>query len=156
MGAAALRSASEAAIDALLAFDQWHYTLDTEPAVVVLDTRMHRWRRTQKTHRPSGLMDWETLIDMQNVLTGRESAIIVSAAPVFGVKLIENIQRIFTFFGKPLMVDDAAGMKTLYSKVEALVKEMGLEQGDAKKESMVLEAEYEIQKLQEEVAKNKA
>ncbi len=93
------------AIDALLAFDQWHYTLDTEPAVVVLDTRMHRWRRTQKTHRPSGLMDWETLIDMQNVLTGRESAIIVSAAPVFGVKLIENIQRIFTFFGKPLMVD---------------------------------------------------
>ena len=58
--------------------------------------------------------------------------------------------------GKPLMVDDAAGMKTLYSKVEALVKEMGLEQGDAKKESMVLEAEYEIQKLQEEVAKNKA
>ena len=58
--------------------------------------------------------------------------------------------------GKPVMVDDAAGMKTLYSKVEALVKEMGLEQGDAKKESMVLEAEYEIQKLQEEVAKNKA
>ncbi len=28
-----------------------------------------------------------------------------SPAPVFGVKLIETIQRIFTSFGKPLMVD---------------------------------------------------
>ena len=97
--------AQDRLIDSLLDFGDWHYTLDTEPAVVVLDTRMHRWRRTVKTHRPSGLMDWEALIDMQSALTGRRSAVIVSAAPVFGVKLIENVQKIFTFFGKPLMVD---------------------------------------------------
>ncbi|RJS95067.1 alkaline phosphatase family protein [Salinisphaera sp. Q1T1-3] len=95
----------DALIDATLAFDQWHYTIETSPAIVVLDTRMHRWRRRIKTSNPSGLMDWESLIDMQNTLSGRQSAIIVSAAPVFGVKLIENVQRIFTFFGKPLMVD---------------------------------------------------
>ena len=58
--------------------------------------------------------------------------------------------------GKPLMVDDAAGMKALYSKVEAIVAAAGLDSGDAKKESMVLEAEFEIKKLQEEVAKNAA
>ena len=58
--------------------------------------------------------------------------------------------------GKPLMVDDAAGMKALYSKVEAIVAAAGLDSGDAKKESMVLEAEFEIKKLQEEVAKNTA
>lgn len=92
-------------IDELLAFDQWHFTLPTEPPVLVLDTRMHRWRRTRKPSRPSGLMNWEALTEMQSELMGRESAVIVSASPIFGVKLIENIQRIFTWFGKPLMVD---------------------------------------------------
>ncbi|WP_051882806.1 isoleucyl-tRNA synthetase [Salinisphaera hydrothermalis] len=92
-------------IDALLGFDRWHYTLDTEPPILVLDTRMHRWRRTHKTGKPSGLMDWESLTAMQNELMDRSAAVIVSAAPVFGVKLIENVQRVFTWFGKPLMVD---------------------------------------------------
>ncbi len=31
--------------------------------------------------------------------------LLVASAPVFGVKLIETLQRLFTFFGKPLMVD---------------------------------------------------
>jgi DNA-directed RNA polymerase subunit L len=31
--------------------------------------------------------------------------ILVSPAPIYGIKLIETIQRIFTFFGKALMVD---------------------------------------------------
>ncbi|WP_423823983.1 alkaline phosphatase family protein [Salinisphaera sp. SPP-AMP-43] len=92
-------------IDALLDFDVWHYTIETDPPVLVLDTRMHRWRRSRKPDRPSGLMNWEALTTMQNDLIGRSSAIIVSAAPVFGVKLIENVQRVFTWFGKPLMVD---------------------------------------------------
>lgn len=92
-------------IDALLDFDRWHYTLDTEPPVLVLDTRMHRWRRTRRPDKPSGLMDWESLTEMQNELVGRSAAVIVSAAPIFGVKLIENVQRVFTWFGKPLMVD---------------------------------------------------
>lgn len=92
-------------VDTLLDFHDWGYTLDTEPAVVVLDTRTRRWRRTRHPSRPSGLMDWEALSDMQSNFMGRDSVVIVSAAPIFGVKLIENIQRIFTWFGKPLMVD---------------------------------------------------
>lgn len=99
------KASHDGLIDALLTFDHWDFTLDTDPVVVVLDTRMHRWRRTRKTKKPSGLMDWESLTDMQQRLTDRDSAVIVSAAPVFGVKLIENVQRIFTFFGMPLMVD---------------------------------------------------
>jgi len=97
--------AHDALVDALLAFHQWGYTLDTEPGVVVLDTRTRRWRRERKPSRPSGLMDWEALVDMQTNFMGRDSVVIVSAAPIFGVKLIENIQRIFTWFGSPLMVD---------------------------------------------------
>lgn len=31
--------------------------------------------------------------------------LLVSPAPIFGVKLIETIQKAFTWFGKPLMVD---------------------------------------------------
>lgn len=92
-------------IDALLDFDQWHYTLDTQPPVIMLDIRMHRWRRSRKPDKPSGLMDWESLTEMQNELVGHPAAVLVSATPIFGVKLIENVQRVFTWFGKPLMVD---------------------------------------------------
>ncbi|WP_123592482.1 alkaline phosphatase family protein [Salinisphaera orenii] len=98
-------ASQDALIDRLLSFDQWHFTLDTEPAVVVLDTRTRRWRRQRQPTRPSGLMDWEALSEMQGRLLGRDAVVMVSPAPIFGVKLIENIQRVFTFFGKPLMVD---------------------------------------------------
>ena len=50
-------------------------------------------------------MDWEALCEMQQELIGQPSVILVSAAPIFGVKLIETIQKIFTFFGKALTVD---------------------------------------------------
>ena len=50
-------------------------------------------------------MDWEALSDLQQVLLGQRSVIIVSPAPMFGVKLIEGIQRLFTLAGKPLLVD---------------------------------------------------
>ena len=92
-------------IDCLLAFHCWDFMLDTEPGVLVLDTRTRRWRRGRAPAKPSGLMDWEALSDMQTQLMHRESVVMVSAAPIFGVKLIENIQRVFTWFGKPLMVD---------------------------------------------------
>ncbi|GAB3683248.1 alkaline phosphatase family protein [Salinisphaera aquimarina] len=92
-------------VEAVLDFHDWGFILDTEPAVVLLDTRTRRWRRVRKPSHPSGLMDWEALSDMQSHFMGRDSVVIVSAAPIFGVKLIENIQRIFTWFGKPLMVD---------------------------------------------------
>ncbi|AWL13242.1 hypothetical protein HMF8227_02793 [Saliniradius amylolyticus] len=92
-------------IDAVLNWKHWHYHLNTSPKLVVLDTRTHRWRSESSPGKPSGLMDWETLSELQQELIGQESVIMVSPAPVFGVKLIETIQRVFTFFGKPLVVD---------------------------------------------------
>ena len=95
----------DALIDKSLMFRGWQYTLDTDPGIVVLDTRSHRWHRRSKPSRPSGLMDWEALTDFQQSIMNRSTVIVVSSAPVFGVKLIEIVQRIFTFFGKPLLVD---------------------------------------------------
>ncbi|GLX83426.1 metallophosphoesterase family protein [Thalassotalea eurytherma] len=92
-------------VDLLLDFDEWHYHLDTSPKLVVLDTRTSRWRSESFAGKPSGLMDWESLCELQQELINQPSVILVSAAPIYGVKLIETIQRIFTFFGKPLMVD---------------------------------------------------
>ncbi|MBQ4812843.1 metallophosphatase [Pseudoalteromonas luteoviolacea] len=86
-------------------FGQWHYCLDTYPKVVVLDTRTHRWRSEQDFNEPSGLMDWESLMELQDVLINHESVLLVSPAPVFGVKAIETIQAIFNSCGEPLVVD---------------------------------------------------
>lgn len=95
----------DALINELLRFQQWHYVLPTEPALVVLDTRTRRWRAEINLGQPSGLMDWEALCELQQELLDHDSAIIVSPAPVFGVKLIEAIQRIFSWCGFPLLVD---------------------------------------------------
>ncbi|GAB3480477.1 alkaline phosphatase D family protein [Marinomonas epiphytica] len=92
-------------IDTLLSYNQWHYEWPTEPPLIVLDTRTQRWRSEKNVNRPSGLMDWEALMDLQNRLLDHQSVILVSPAPIFGVKLIEAIQKIFTLFGKPLVVD---------------------------------------------------
>lgn len=94
-----------ACIDDLLGFQGWHYVLPTEPPLIVLDTRTRRWRSERRLQHPSGLMDWEALCELQQDLLDHPSAVIVSAAPMFGVKLIEAVQRIFTWFGQPLMVD---------------------------------------------------
>ena len=53
----------------------------------------------------SGLMDWESLTELQHELLDETAAVIVSAAPMFGVKLIEVVQRIATFAGLALTVD---------------------------------------------------
>ena len=95
----------DACIDHLLRFDQWHYSWQTEPPLVVIDTRTHRWRSEVAARRPSGLMDWEALTDLQHTLRDLPAVLLVSPAPIFGVKLIETIQRIFTWFGYPLLVD---------------------------------------------------
>lgn len=86
-------------------FGQWHYCLDTTPKVVVIDTRTHRWRSEQDFDEPSGLLDWESLMELQDVLVNHESVLLVSPAPVFGVKIIETIQSIFNSCGDPLVVD---------------------------------------------------
>ena len=92
-------------IEQLLQFEGWHYHLETSPRIVVLDTRTRRWRSEINLAKPSGLMDWEALMEMQQMLVGQEKVIIVSAAPMFGVKLIETIQRIATYCGLSLLVD---------------------------------------------------
>jgi len=92
-------------IDKMLNWDEWHYSLNTSPKIVVLDTRTQRWRSESNAGKPSGLMDWESLSALQQELINEPDIILVSAAPIYGVKLIETIQRIFTFLGKPLAVD---------------------------------------------------
>lgn len=92
-------------IDTLLGFQQWHYVLPTTPALVVLDTRTRRWRSERNLKQPSGLLDWEALSELQQELLDHPSAIIVSPAPIFGVKLIETVQRVFSWCGYPLLVD---------------------------------------------------
>lgn len=104
MGESGLNS-HDKIIDDLLDFDQWHYRLDTTPPIEVLDTRTQRWRSESNMNKPSGLMDWEALCDFQHSIIGKESVIVVSAAPIYGVKVIEAIQKVFTFFGKALTVD---------------------------------------------------
>ena len=99
------KAGQDAFINDLRAFKHWHYVLPTEPALVVLDTRTRRWRSEGRLSQPSGLMDWEALCEFQQELLDHPCCIIVSPAPMFGVKLIENIQKIFTLLGKPLMVD---------------------------------------------------
>ena len=92
-------------IDALLAFEGWEFQVEGTPRLVVLDTRTRRWRSERAPTRPSGLMNWEALTDLQQQLLDAPCAVIVSPAPIFGVKLIESVQRLFTLAGKPLMVD---------------------------------------------------
>jgi len=92
-------------IDYLLKFSHWQYTLDSHPKLVVLDSRTRRWRSEHALGDPSGLMDWEALCELQQELIGHDSILLVSPAPIFGVKVIETIQRIATLAGQPLAVD---------------------------------------------------
>ncbi|QHD08967.1 alkaline phosphatase D family protein [Pseudomonas sp. R76] len=92
-------------LETLLKFQRWHYVLPTTPALVVLDTRTRRWRSEFALKQPSGLLDWEALSELQQELLDHPSAIIVSPAPIFGVKLIETVQKVFSWCGYPLLVD---------------------------------------------------
>ena len=98
-------AAQDTLIDDLLGFQRWQYVLPTEPALVVLDTRTRRWRSEYNLHQPSGLLDWEALSELQQELIDHPAAIVVSPAPVFGVKLIETVQKVFSWCGFPLLVD---------------------------------------------------
>lgn len=97
--------AHEALIERLLHWRDWHYVWPTTPPLMVLDSRTHRWRSEVSPRRPSGLMDWEALTDLQQALRGHPAVLLVASAPIFGVKLIETVQRVFSFFGHPLLVD---------------------------------------------------
>jgi len=95
----------DALIDRLLCFGKWDFVVRTKPTVIVLDTRTRRWRNRRRPGHPSGLMDWESLCELQHELLDETAAVIVSPAPMFGVKLIEVVQRVATFLGAALTVD---------------------------------------------------
>jgi hypothetical protein len=97
--------AHETAITTLLEYEEWDYQWQTSPPLIVLDTRTRRWRSERNAHNPSGLLDWEAATDLQTHLKGKDAVLLVSAAPIFGVKLIETVQKMFTLAGKPLTVD---------------------------------------------------
>ncbi|WP_406733107.1 alkaline phosphatase family protein [Vibrio scophthalmi] len=92
-------------IQYLYSFEQWHYTIHSSPKVVVLDTRTRRWRSESRMNKPSGLMDWEALIEFQQQLMHQDKVIVISAAPMFGVKFIEALQKSMTLLGQPLLID---------------------------------------------------
>ena len=98
-------AAQDQLIDTLFRLDGWGYELPTDPPLVVLDTRTRRWRSERNLSRPSGLMDWEALSEFQQNILDKPSVLIVSPAPMFGVKLIEAVQRVFSWAGQPLLVD---------------------------------------------------
>ncbi|MDR5897831.1 alkaline phosphatase D family protein [Halomonas vilamensis] len=95
----------DAVIEQLLRFQGWEVQVDGTPRLIMLDTRTRRWRSERNPKWPSGLMDWEALSELQQQILDAPSVVIVSPAPMFGVKLIEVIQKLFTLAGKPLMVD---------------------------------------------------
>jgi hypothetical protein len=95
----------DALITRLLSFRQWDFVVRTKPTIIVLDTRTRRWRDRRRPGHPSGLMDWESLTELQHELLDETAAVIVSPAPMFGVKLIEVVQRVATFAGLALTVD---------------------------------------------------
>ncbi|MGE4406360.1 alkaline phosphatase family protein [Pseudomonas sp.] len=98
-------AAQDRFIGELFRLDGWGYELATEPPLVVLDTRTRRWRSERNLSRPSGLMDWEALSEFQQHILDKSSVLIVSPPPMFGVKLIEAVQRVFSWAGQPLLVD---------------------------------------------------
>jgi hypothetical protein len=95
----------QAAHTQLIDEEDWHYVIDTYPKTVVLNTRTRRWWSESNRNNPSGLLDWEGLAELQQELKDQKSVILVSPAPIFGVKFIETVQRVFTFLGAPLAVD---------------------------------------------------
>lgn len=97
--------AHDETLNTLFQFRRWNFIWQTNPPLVVIDTRTHRWRSETAARKPSGLMDWESLTNLQQQLKGLPAVLLVSPTPIFGVKLIEVIQRIFSWLGKPLMVD---------------------------------------------------
>ena len=92
-------------VELLLNWQEWHYCLPTSPPIYVMDTRTRRWRSESNPNKPSGLLDWEALCEFQHRILGQKSVIVVSAAPIYGLKFIEAVQKVFTFFGLALMVD---------------------------------------------------
>ncbi|SMD05161.1 hypothetical protein SAMN02746065_12520 [Desulfocicer vacuolatum DSM 3385] len=108
-------------IETLLQFKHWHYEVPLFPHLVVMDSRTRRWKRDRSPSSPSGLLDWEALMKLQHKLMKENAVMLVAPGPIFGVKLIELIQRLFTTFGYSLTVDAENWMshrKSAYTLLE--------------------------------------
>lgn len=111
----------DAFIGTLLAFRHWHYEVPLSPELVVMDSRTRRWKRNRRPASPSGLLDWEALMKLQHKLMRTDSVLLVAPSPIFGVKIIELVQRLFTLFGYSLAVDAENWMghrKSAYALLE--------------------------------------
>lgn len=98
--------ASDELTETIFNYNLWHYEVETTPKIVVLDTRTHRWRSESSPKNPSGLMDFERLEQFERELFKPQSSVlVVSAAPIFGVKSIEVVQKLAEMIGKELLVD---------------------------------------------------
>ena len=98
--------ASDELTEEIFEHNHWHYEVNTSPAIIVLDTRTHRWRSETSIKNPSGLMDWERLQHLEDELfKPQKSVLVVSPAPVFGVKAIEVMQSGCEMIGQELLVD---------------------------------------------------
>lgn len=105
----------------VLSFKGWHFEVPVFPSLVVMDSRTRRWKNSKRPSSPSGLLDWEAFMKLQHKLMQTDAVILVAPAPIFGVKLIELIQRIFTTFGYSLAVDAENWMghrKSAYTLLE--------------------------------------
>lgn len=98
--------ADEELTETIFNYNTWHYEVETSPRIIVLDTRTHRWRSEKSPKNPSGLMDFERLEQFERELfKPQNSVLVVSAAPVFGVKSIEVVQKFADMLGKELLID---------------------------------------------------
>ncbi len=92
--------------DFIYDFNEWHYEIESTPKIVVLDTRTHRWQSETNPKKPSGLIDFKHLEELErHLITPQTSILVVSPAPVFGVKAIEVVQKVCELIGKELLVD---------------------------------------------------
>lgn len=97
---------NKALTELLLDFNRWDYVVDSAPKIVVLDTRTQRWRSETSPKNPSGLMDWRSLEQLEEEMFNTfGSILLVSPAPVFGVKAIEVVQSGCEIIGQELLVD---------------------------------------------------
>ena len=92
-------------IEHLLRFRRWDYRLPTSPPVFVMDTRTRRWEAPHDPRQPSGLMDRAALQENLRGIPDHEAVILISAAPVFGLKVIETLQAVASKLGFALAVD---------------------------------------------------
>lgn len=123
-------------IQQLLRFQRWDYHLETDPFVLVLDTRTRRWPASLHANRPSGLMDRAALQDTLAQLKHHQNVILISAAPVFGLKWIETLQHWASAWGFALAVDAENWMahggtaRTLLNFLSASTRRVTLLSGD--------------------------